>query len=246
MEDIDGVVAALDRIIDIEHQRGSRAGYFPCMYRATTLRVARGLSEGRFVDAERMERLDVVFADFYLDAWRRHGVAQACSGPWHHAFQSARDPQLLILQHLLLGMNAHINLDLAQAAVAVAGDGLDGLRQDFDTINDILAEQLDQVQDALNAHSPALSRLDEAGGSWDERLFSFSLARARDAAWTQARVLVTLPGAARPTALRALDRQSSTTARIISSVRLPGARAAEPDVDRDGVRRVIETLRQLG
>lgn len=246
MSEIDGIVAALDRIIEVERRRGSRRGYFPCMYRATTLRVARGLAEGRFEDPDRMERLDVVFAGYYLRAWRHDGVGLPCSGAWTQAFRAARDPSLMILQHLLLGMNAHINLDLAQATVDVGGDQLDGLRADFDAINTILQDQLDQVQEALNRHSPALERLDRAGGRLDEQVFHFSLCRARDAAWAQARLVAALPPAARPTACAALDVQAEGLARLIRGVRLEGPRSTEPDVDADGVRAVIDTLWSLG
>lgn len=251
MRSIGGVVAALDEIIAWERAAGSRRGYFPCMYRATTLRVADGLSKGRFRDPERMERLDVLFAEYYLQAWRQRRGGLRCSGPWALAFRSAERADLLILQHLLLGMNAHINLDLAQATVEVLreGDGeaeLADLRADFDTINDILGEQLDQVQDRLNAHSPALDRLDRAGGRWDERLFHFSLVRARDLAWGQSRKVAALPPPERQAACRGIERTATGLGEVLVGVRATGAREAEPDRDERGVRGVIDSLWLMG
>lgn len=239
---IEDVVAALDRIIHFERGRGSRGGYFPCMYRATTLRVRRGLAEGRFRDPARMEALDVVFARYYLRAWREASVGNPCSGPWRVAFRAARNPDLLILQHLLLGMNAHILLDLSLATAEVAGTDLAAAEADFDTINGILREQLDEVQAALGTSSPDLAALDRAGGPWDERLFHFSLARARDLAWREACVLVSLPPAARPRAQAAVEARSTTAARVLARVSLPTTRRREADQDAEGVRRVIDTL----
>ena len=46
----------------------------------------------------------------------------------------------VILQHLLLGINAHINLDLGIAAVETSpGNQLAPLKNDFDMINKLLA-----------------------------------------------------------------------------------------------------------
>ena len=52
---------------------------------------------------------------------------------------TARRP--IILQHLLLGMNAHINLDLGVCASELAEPGaIDAIRVDFDAVNDVLAD----------------------------------------------------------------------------------------------------------
>src|SRR5690606_41399624 len=56
----------------------------------------------------------------------------------------------LVLQHLLLGMNAHINLDLGIAAAETApGTALPALKRDFDEITTLLGEMLDDVQDRI-------------------------------------------------------------------------------------------------
>lgn len=245
MDTISDVVSALDRIIAVERERGSRRGYFPCMYRATTRKVGTALRQGRFHDPARMEALDIRFADYYLQAWRQAGVGQPCSGPWRVAFRATRSPDLLIVQHLLLGMNAHINFDLALAVVEVGGDELERMWEDFNTINDILGEQLDEVQEALGLQSPPMARVDTAGGRWDERLFHFSLSRARDVSWAQARAVASLPHSARPTAARLIEDQATGVARVMAGVRLPALRAEEPDRDRASIVAVIDALRAL-
>jgi len=53
-------------------------------------------------------------------------------------------------QHLLLGMNAHINLDLGVAAARVCpADQLPNLKNDFDRINLILSDLIGAVQEEL-------------------------------------------------------------------------------------------------
>ena len=76
--DIDGVIQQLDVIIDWAHRHKSRLGYFAALYRKVTLKVKEGISEGFFEDGERMERLDVVFANRYLDRnWTLEGPGKA-------------------------------------------------------------------------------------------------------------------------------------------------------------------------
>lgn len=65
---IDGVVQVLDDIIDECVRKQSRLGYFPALYRRVTVGIRRRIDEGTYVDGRRMERLDVRFAQRYIDA----------------------------------------------------------------------------------------------------------------------------------------------------------------------------------
>ena len=113
---IDGVLEELDRTIATARQDESRLGYFPALYRKVTASVQQGIVDGRFEDGERMERLDVIFANRYLDAIGKLRDGEAPSRSWAIAFAAAASRRPIVLQHLLLGMNAHINLDLGIAA----------------------------------------------------------------------------------------------------------------------------------
>ena len=91
-----GVAATIDEVITrltgilIESRRvGSRLGYFPALYRKVTVRVKEGIAAGRFEDGPRMERLDVAFANRYLDAYDRRGRGDRPTGSWHVAFDAA-------------------------------------------------------------------------------------------------------------------------------------------------------------
>lgn len=185
---IDEVIDRLDEIIAWAAARESRLGYFPCLYRAVTVAVRDGIAAGRFEDGPRMERLDVHFANRYLLAWAAWQAGQPAPRVWQVAFDLADWRGLSVMQHLLLGMNAHINLDLGIAAAETApGTTLPALRRDFDEINRLLAEMIDSVQDQLGHISPGLRLLDRLGGRIDEGLARLGLLQARRHAWGIAR-----------------------------------------------------------
>lgn len=194
---IDEVLEQLDEVIDLARREKSRLGYFAALYRNVTIKVNEGILAGSFEDGARMERLDVAFANRYLDALERYNRGEEPSKCWRTTFRAAQNWHPVVLQHLLLGINAHINLDLGIAAAQTSpGAHLAGLRRDFDSINNILWAMVDDVQDRLTLVSPLMSWLDSAGGRGDEVIMNFNIKRAREAAWCVAERLASLsPGA---------------------------------------------------
>ena len=193
MDTIDDVLAGLDDAIAwaIEHE--SRIGYFAAMYRRVTLKVAEGIRTGFFDDGPRMERLDVAFAGRYLTAFDQFRRDQRPSRCWELAFEACGQRRPIILQHLLLGINAHINLDLGIAAATMApGPALPDLRRDFDRINEILAGLIAGIEHDLKEISPWIGLLDTIGGRHDEELIRFSIEVARTEAWRFATELAPL------------------------------------------------------
>jgi hypothetical protein len=65
---IDEIVVELTRIVDQARANKSRIGYFAAMYRKVTLAIKEAIDAGEFEEAERMTRLDVIFAQRYIDA----------------------------------------------------------------------------------------------------------------------------------------------------------------------------------
>lgn len=184
---IDDVIDRLDDIIATARREKSRVGYFATLYRQVTVNVKRGIAAGHFENGPRMEHLDVIFANRYLaayDAWRAKKPMSRC---WATAFDAAGAWPPLILQHLLLGINAHINLDLGIAAAQTApGAELAGLRNDFQAINTVLGDMLDDVQDRISTVSPWMGIVDFIGQRTDEEICTFCLGASRDIAWQTA------------------------------------------------------------
>ena len=183
---IDEVLADLDTLIARERAKGSPLVYFPVLYRRVTAEVQDAIDRGDFEDGARMERFDVLFARLYLEADRAETTGGQPPRSWQAAFAAEQNHRLIVLQHLLLGMNAHISFDLGRAACAAAGDDLLSLKRDFHHINRILGSLLDDTQRRLTRIFDPLGLIDRLLGSIDERLSIFSLHYARDAAWTQA------------------------------------------------------------
>jgi hypothetical protein len=105
-----------------EHRDPRR--FFHATYLHTTRAVAAELAADGFRDAVWVERWDVVFAGFYLEALEAGLRGEPVDGPWAAAFAAADDPggALPPLRHVLLGMNAHINFDLPQALLMMISD----------------------------------------------------------------------------------------------------------------------------
>jgi hypothetical protein len=191
---IDEVVAALDDVIVRMRARDNRLGYFAALYRKVTVAVRQGIAEGAFEDGPRMARLDVAFANRYLAALERHEAGRHATRAWQISFDAASSRWPIVLQHLLLGMNAHINLDLGIAAARTCpGQDLAPLRRDFDHINAILASLTAGVRDELTRIWPPLARLDRLAGDHDDTILDFSMQRARACAWQLAERLAPVP-----------------------------------------------------
>ena len=110
--DIDDVLTELAAIVADTKKRRDPLGYFAALYRQVTLRVKTGIAQGKFEDGPRMSRFDASFANAYFRAYQRHQKHQSPGRAWGFAFDRARLDRTLIVQNLLLGINAHINLDL--------------------------------------------------------------------------------------------------------------------------------------
>ena len=213
---IDEVLAALDAIIDRAYEERDRAGYFASLYRGVTTAVKAGIASGSFEDGPRMQRLDVVFANRYLDALHRYRSGEPLSLCWRAAFDAVKHRRVVIVQHLLLGMNAHINLDLGIAAAEVCpGSALPGLEQDFNAINTVLASLETGVEAEVCSLSPWIDRLDHVDPNAGRVVANFSIDRARECAWRTAQRLSVLEGAERDAAIAEIDAEIALLAHLV-------------------------------
>lgn len=220
----DDTIGALGTIVDDCARRGDRSGYFAALYLAVTETVCQRAGEGRFDDPARMESFVAGFAGRYTDAVAAWTAGRPVRRSWEVAFRAAGKWRPVILQHLLLGINAHINLDLGVSAAEARGaDPLEAVRADFDAVNDVLGELVDGSQGAIGRLSPWFELIDRIGGSGDETFIRFSLQAARRQAWS---VAVRLSGLTGPALDRAIDRVDETAARVGRAVEHPGVWAS--------------------
>lgn len=222
MKSIEEVIKRLDEIIEVEESQASALAYFAILYRHMTNRVLQGIRTNKFQDADRMVRLDIAFAQRYFDAYDAFKSNRPLTQSWQLAFSACAQNGPIVLQHLLLGINAHINLDLAIAAALVAPkDSIHQLRSDFDQINVVIAELLDEVQAKLQRIWWPLRYLRRIVNDQQEPVINFSIASARKASWGNAVALAEIaePIQARETYIRNLDL---VVARLAKGILQPG------------------------
>lgn len=213
---IDGVIASLDTIIEWSKANHSRMGYFAALYRKVTAQVKEGIAAGIFEDGARMEKLDVIFANRYLAALEAYHAGGRLTRCWTLAFDASKRWRPLVLQHLMVGMNAHIDLDLGIAAAETApGAALKGLRNDFFKINEILASLVNGVQDELARVWPGMKLIDRIAGKTDEGLANFGMKITRGRAWQVAETLAPLTPEARAAVIEKLDTEVTNVGGVL-------------------------------
>ena len=222
----------IDELRSVALAAGDASGYFPAMYARITREVETAAAAGRFKDGQRMETFARAFASWYPRLRHDNTPVPGC---WRAAFDVGGDGRLMIVQHLLLGINAHVNHDLPQVVVASAPPGTDlaELRPDFDAVNDILAESLPMVLRSLGTVSRWVNTAGVLGGG---RLFDFSLQVARRRAWEAA----TRMHAARRRGARRVRRRARSTG---ACPRVHGRASGTGVVDRRRPRPALRTAR---
>jgi len=170
---------------------------FNKLYLEVTKNVLAALKAVPFADPQFVTALDVAFANVYFAALRAYYAGSlATSRAWQPLFDDRGDRTIAPIQFAIAGMNAHINRDLPVALVATceaAGVALEeGSPQhaDFVRVNGVLAAVEAEVKAQYVPHRlhwldflvHRFHRLDDVVAMWD-------VARARDAAWTNAEAL---------------------------------------------------------
>ena len=187
---IDALIGRMEALLGPMRAAGDPGLFFHATYLRTTRAVRDALRAGRFSDPDWVERWDVAFAEFYLDALRADSAGKAVPGPWAVAFRSARQqPSAPALRHVLLGMNAHINYDLPQALLAVisgpefADPALLGRRRaDHQRIDEVLSQRVG-AEDAELAGAVPRSAVDAALAPLNQAASRRFLREARAKVW---------------------------------------------------------------
>lgn len=213
MKTIEEVLQKLDTIILWSKENQSPAGYFACTYRIMTAQVLKGIQQKKFEDNPRMTMLDLAFAQRYLDAWENYNKGKKCSNAWYIAFEATKNKNLLILQHIFLGINAHINLDLGISAASVMPyRKINPLKKDFENINTVIASINQKVQDSLNKICYPVDLIDKISNGKDNVVLDFAISRARDTSWASAVIASNTPNFLRESVINIIDYAAAKVA----------------------------------
>jgi hypothetical protein len=178
------------RAISAEVPHGDGAGVFNNVYLRVTEMVANRLkTPGVFHDDAFIADLDVRFAGYWFTAY---DAARVKPKAWAPLFAARRNKGVLPIQFALAGMNAHIENDLPLAVVATcAARGRTptspGVREDYDKVNDLLADVEADIRRSFLTEAENL--IDDSVEAVVHLISSWDIEKARDFAWLNVQTL---------------------------------------------------------
>jgi hypothetical protein len=190
------VVEQMEQIIRQWESRNDRRAIFLSCYALMTQNMAVAVQSGEFNNPTWVDGLLHHFADYYfnaLQAWEKDPAA--APAVWQLAFRATQDMRVQPVQHLLLGVNAHINYDLTFALedmLCLEWKGLSSAERqdryaDHCHVNQIIAQTVDAVQDGvLERYSPRMDIVDKVMGPIDEWAVVKLISHWRDEVWQSA------------------------------------------------------------
>jgi len=204
--------------------RNDRRAAFLSIYAEMTGAVAQRTFDGGFDHPDWVGRYLVAFANHYREAVRDYerGDLAELADPWQLAFDAADAGDSLVIQDVLLGVNAHINYDLS-LAVNKAGVRTDrGPKYvDHSRVTDVIADIIDDAQDHLvdEFGADGLSTIDDSLGRLDEQFSVLTIDQCRDSAWRTAVALTSRFTARRRLARWINDVTATGAAQLILSTK---------------------------
>jgi len=191
---IDGVLELLRGVQEIldslpPSKAANRVAAFNSLYYTITDRVAQSLRSPDVTDPAFLELLDVEFAKRYFEALRLWGDDDdATPDVWEVLFRRAQHKRMTRLAAAILGVNAHINHDLAIALIATwvelgAPEG-DGMHPDYLLINQIFYEEIPGLRRLYSTRWQL--KLDTVAGRLDDWSQEILVYTTRAYAWDKA------------------------------------------------------------
>lgn len=214
------VISSFEWLENEFFQQEDLRGVFTTAYLHITRSITKAIQEKTFQNNAWSEIYLLRFANLYRTALLNYEVSDDTFVPksWRVAFDLAKNKEGLIIQHLLLGINAHINHDLAIALYDVKIDpDRDQKYADHTEINLILEKATDELKlKVAEKYAPIFERLDRAFGTIDDELTGFSIPKAREHAWSFAIALTAAQSEIERKILRkSLDEQAAVLSNLI-------------------------------
>lgn len=207
-----------------QQARDRRAIFLQC-YAMMTENMLEGVANGRFHDGPWVTHLLHHFAGYYFDALEAYDAGERCTAVWTLAHDAATKKRANVLQNLFLGVNAHINYDLALTVYDLLHAEWPGLPpaqrrahyEDYCLVNAIIAETIDAVQDeVVERQSPLMALIDWLGGPVDEFIVAELITHWREDVWRYAQEMLAAPNEAERERVRqTLEQAALQRGRVI-------------------------------
>jgi hypothetical protein len=230
---IDSVVREMQRRYEPLRDSCSDQALFALTYlRVTETYAWSARQPGYYQDPGWTNHAVAVFAKYYLrafDAWSADPNSAAVPQAWKVAFNGARDRKFMGTGNFLLGLNAHINHDLALAMAAAGLTQADGrsAKINYDRIDLLLNSVTNPLVAELSARfDPSM---DDSGLplNLDAVALGNLMFGWREQAWRNAELIALAPALTRPAVTATIVTNSITQATLYSTALtyLPGAAA---------------------
>lgn len=231
---VDEALKALELVASRLRERNDPRAVFPDVYAVITRRVKEAI-EGRgpaFLEPQWISRLAGYFCEYYLAALGAslEGRATAASA-WDVAFEQCSEGGTPASIHAVLGINAHINYDLAQGLyqnIVQHGAARDKsllrrYRHDHDLVNEILTAAMPEIFQILvtryRCPVAALATMNRSVQETISRAVMFTLRQWRDRVWNDLEALLAASAdhGRRCGVLSRMNKKSSLMARAFAT-----------------------------
>ena len=179
----------------------SHNAVFALTYLRTTQTIQWTIEQpGYYADPGWMVHATAVFAKYYLrayDAWKADPASAAVPQAWKIALNAGKNKQVAGSGDMMLGINAHINRDLAFAMAAAGLAGPDGVSEkpSFDTVNHALNSVTVPLLTELNARFDPSVKDNNSPYHLDDTVTGNLMFSWREQAWRNAEALDAAPTA---------------------------------------------------
>ncbi|HEY6745533.1 MAG TPA: DUF5995 family protein [Mycobacteriales bacterium] len=220
---IDAVVREMERRYEPLRDTCSDQALFALTYlRVTETYAWSARQPGYYVDPGWTNHAVAVFAKYYLrafDAWSADSTSAAVPEAWKIAFDGARDRKFMGSGNFLLGLNAHINHDLALAMAAAGLTRADGTsaKPDYDKIDELLNSVTNPLVAELSARLDATMDDSTLPLNLDAVALGNLMYGWREQAWRNAELIALAPALTRPTVTATIDANSISQATFYST-----------------------------
>ena len=200
-KDVDEAIPCMRKALDYFHARNDYRAVFLRAYYIITLEVHAAVHElgdyeqQVFFDPGWVKLLTGKFASLYFQSLTTDERPAESEKAWKLAHKMAVEKSSTVLQDLILGINAHINYDLAYGNalnLKEHGDHSEHLllsrrKFDHDQINNLLVRSAPRIQEVLTRdYGGGILLLSQFFGSWDEHLAELGLKYYRERVWGDA------------------------------------------------------------
>ncbi|MET0285125.1 MAG: DUF5995 family protein [Polyangiales bacterium] len=198
-QDIDESLEAMRDALQYFHREHDQRAIFLRAYYLITIAMHCAVNRQApyttrmFFDAQWIRKLAGKFGALYFQSLTT--ADRPGERAWKHAHRLAENDQGSVLQDLLLGLNAHINYDLAYGIylnMLEFGDDRDHLllprrKFDHDQVNSVLVDTMPRVEQVLTRdYGGEVLALGTIAGSFDEVLAGAGLKYYRERVWWSA------------------------------------------------------------